>query len=299
MTAKNRELAGRERRKIFQMIADSMRLPKPLWRALAVALAGMFFLLVWDAVGALFIARHAPAMLGNELLLYITIKAGFVIVIAALITTSRSWRRLGYLGGAGSRFWTLMFPAWVSAALSLSGGIGDLSALRCAGWLGLGVVIAVGEETIFRGVALAAFMGHGPRGAIIMSSLLFGAAHLVGIGSGIDIHMVLAQVVFATGLGLCFAWVRIASGSIWPCVIAHALMDGAGLASANGVASALRYESDSYPLALASAMGSLVWGIFLLCRPLPDDLSHDAAAAMPAASAVPQEDHARSFDPGD
>ena len=144
MTAKNRELAGRERRKIFQMIADSMRLPKPLWRALAVALAGMFFLLVWDAVGALFIARHAPAMLGNELLLYITIKAGFVIVIAALITTSRSWRRLGYLGGAGSRFWTLMFPAWVSAALSLSGGIGDLSALRCAGWLGLGVVIAVG-----------------------------------------------------------------------------------------------------------------------------------------------------------
>ena len=281
------------------MIVNSTYLPVPLWRAVALALAGTLFLLGWDAVCALLIAHHARFLLDNELLLYLIVKASFVIAVVMVISICRSWRALGYLGGVGSRFWSLMLPAWLSAAISLTSGPEDLSPERFTGWLALGILIALGEETIFRGLALAAFMSRGPRVAIILSSALFGAAHLIGISGGVDIRMVLAQVMFATGLGLCFAWVRIASGSIWPCVIAHAVMDGAGLASADGVASALRYDSDVYPLALASAVGTLAWGIFLLRRPLPTGLSRDAAATMPAASATLQADRAGSSDPAD
>ena len=90
---KNQETAGIWSHKIFQMIANSPGLPRSLWRAVIIAPAGMIFLLGWDAVCALLIARHARVLLENELLLYITIKAGFFIVVAMVITACRSWRR--------------------------------------------------------------------------------------------------------------------------------------------------------------------------------------------------------------
>lgn len=266
--------------------------PGPLWRAFGLGLAAPLFLLTWDTGSAVAITRHARFLLGDELSLYLIIKSGFVIVLALLITAFGAWRRLGYLGGSGWRLWVLMLPAWLSAALSLAHGAADIPASRCLGWLGLGILIALGEETIFRGAVLTAFEGRGPRVAIIVSSILFGLIHLVGIGGGVDIRMVVAQMVYATGLGISFAWVRIASGSIWPCVIAHAVMDGIGLVAADGVGNALRYDSDRYPAALASAAASLGWGIFLLRRPPPAAVSSGAAAAAPAARAIPGEDRA-------
>ena len=251
------------------MMAEVLPRPAPLWRAIAIALVAPMFLLAWDTSSAVLILRHARFLLADELSLYLAIKAGFVVVLALLVTLGRAWRRFGYLGGPGWRLWVLMLPAWLSAALSLVQGPADIAFSRCLGWLGLGILIALGEETIFRGVVLSAFVARGPRVAIVTSAVLFGLVHLAGIAGGIDIRMVVAQVIYATGLGISFAWVRIASGSIWPCVIAHAVMDGIGLAAADGVGNALRYESDSYPAALASAAASLAWGLFLLSRPPP------------------------------
>lgn len=272
------------------MTTETRPHPGPLWRAIAVALAAPIVLLAWDTANALMIARHARFLLDDELPLYLVIKAGFVVVLILFVTARRAWRRLGFCGGPGRRFWVLMLPAWLSAALSLVQGPVDIPSSRAIGWLGLGILIALGEETIFRGIVLNAFAGRGPRIAIVSSAILFGLIHLVGLGGGVDIRMVVAQMVFASGLGISFAWVRLASGSIWPSVIAHAVMDGIGLAAADGVGNALRYESDSYPAALASAAASLAWGLFLLSRPPPAGLSRGAAAVGPAAPAAPGAD---------
>jgi membrane protease YdiL (CAAX protease family) len=260
--------------------------PRRLWRELGVALTATFFLLGWDVVGALVVMQLDCTLMNDELRFYVTVKAGFLLVLGVIVTLFRSWRGLGFAGGFGTRFWGFMLPAWVATAISLAGSPDGSLPPRLAGWLGLGLLIALGEETLFRGVVLRAFASRGPRVAIILSSLLFGMAHLVGVAGGIDIHMVLAQVIFATGLGICFGWVRVASGSIWPCVIAHTVMDGAGLASADGVASAMRYDVNSYPLAVTCAAASLAWGIFLLRRPLPTGFSPGVAAAMPEVAAI-------------
>ena len=83
------------------MIVNSTYLPVPLWRAVALALAGTLFLLGWDAVCALLIAHHARFLLDNELLLYLIVKASFVIAVVMVISICRSWRALGYLGKVG------------------------------------------------------------------------------------------------------------------------------------------------------------------------------------------------------
>ena len=82
------------------------------------------------------------------------------------------------------------------------------------------------EEFIFRGFVIAALFGAGLSSwaAVIASSLMFGVAHLYqgkggSVGTGI--------------LGLLFASIRIAYGSIFPVVIWHAVLDiVAGVAGA-------------------------------------------------------------------
>lgn len=250
----------------------------------------------------LLVALRAPRLLGDELTLYLVIKGGFVILLAIALALSRGWQRCGFGGGMAWRFWPLLLPAWLSLALSLVSGIPDITAGRIIGWLALGLLIGLGEETIFRGACVAALAGRGPRFVILFTALLFGAVHLAGIGAGVDPRMAAAQAVFAAGLGVSFAWVRLASGSIWPCIIAHAAMDGIGLAAADGVGNALRYNAGDFPAALATAAASMAWALLLLSRTPPDParrgalslaaVSPDEAAAGRAVPAIPGEDRA-------
>jgi len=90
----------------------------------------------------------------------------------------------------------------------------------------LALTAGVCEEFIFRGFAIAALFGAGLSSwaAVIVSSLMFGVAHLYqgkggSVGTGI--------------LGVLFASVRIAYHSIFPVIIWHAVLDVvAGIAGA-------------------------------------------------------------------
>jgi len=90
----------------------------------------------------------------------------------------------------------------------------------------LALTAGICEEFIFRGFVVAALFGAGLSNwaAVIVSSLMFGLAHLYqgrggSVGTGI--------------LGVLFASVRIAYGSIFPVVIWHGVLDVvAGIAGA-------------------------------------------------------------------
>jgi membrane protease YdiL (CAAX protease family) len=85
-------------------------------------------------------------------------------------------------------------------------------------------VAGLGEELLFRGLVqacLARLIG-GPAGiwiALIAASLLFGVFHWLS-----TTYALLAAVA-----GLYFGWLLIATGSLWPPVVAHALYDFAAL----------------------------------------------------------------------
>jgi uncharacterized protein len=68
------------------------------------------------------------------------------------------------------------------------------------------------EEMLFRGIILRSFIKqYSTRNAILLSSLLFGAAHL-------NIY----QFVGAACTGLVLGWLYVRTHSIWPCIILHA-----------------------------------------------------------------------------
>jgi len=84
------------------------------------------------------------------------------------------------------------------------------------------LVVLVGpvlEELLFRGLVLHALLRRYSTGvAIVVSSALFAAAHLNPW-----------QIPITFGTGLILGWIFIKTRSLWPCIIVHALVNGAPL----------------------------------------------------------------------
>jgi membrane protease YdiL (CAAX protease family) len=108
--------------------------------------------------------------------------------------------------------------------------------------LGLVIVLVagVGEELIFRGFVWdACEQSYGPTAAWIISSLLFAAFHLN-----------LVQSLGLIPLSLFIGWLRLRSGSIVPCIVAHIANNSFALATT--LYFGLEDETE-IPLALAAA----------------------------------------------
>jgi uncharacterized protein len=77
-----------------------------------------------------------------------------------------------------------------------------------------GLVIPFAEELLFRGVLFGALRRYGPVLAGLVSATVFGLAHVWP-----------PLVLFAFVVGVVHAWMRERSGSIWPAVISHAVVN--------------------------------------------------------------------------
>lgn len=116
---------------------------------------------------------------------------------------------------------TLVFK-WVSERLSLEeepllrAVIPRTSGEKWA-FVGLSVCAGFGEEMAYRGYVLAMLAPLlGPTGGVVASSLVFGALHA---------YQGLRGVLRTGLLGAMMAVAFLATGSLWPVVVAHALFD--------------------------------------------------------------------------
>ena len=95
--------------------------------------------------------------------------------------------------------------------------------------------VGMNEEVIMRGIVLNLFADcfsntrRGVLAAIILSSMIFGAAHIPNVLSGVPLSSALIQALQATLLGVLFAAIYLRSGNLWICIIIHALVDFGGL----------------------------------------------------------------------
>lgn len=86
-------------------------------------------------------------------------------------------------------------------------GIGFLLTLQA-----LALVTPISEEVLFRGFVLRGLLGRiGAGPAIVSTALVFSALHL-------DAGTIIP--IFFTGLAL--GWLNVKTGSLWPCIAAHA-----------------------------------------------------------------------------
>jgi uncharacterized protein len=144
--------------------------------------------------------------------------------------------RLGWFGEAGYTRWIkvrqvpLLFLPLIVALLSFSEGITITAPLPIIGFALFALLIGFCEETFFRGLMLTGLLPTGIYRAVLVSSFLFAAPHMLNIFAGLwDPAFAAADTIAAFGIGVTFAALRTRTGSIWPAIGLHTLTDFSAL----------------------------------------------------------------------
>jgi uncharacterized protein len=232
----------------------------PRWRRYLSVVSALLLQIVVAPVVALVVTRWTG--LPSDATPYIVL----AVMLAVAFTLRRSWAANGFRGGLKLRWWPALWPAWVVAAPLLVLSAPSRSPADHLQWILLSLLVGFVEEAFFRGVILRALLPGGTRSAIVWSAAWFGAAHLLALAGGYDWRMVLLLAAGAFGFGLVFAWVRIASASIWPVVIAHAFFDYSAFVDNGGLRERLKYTTYDIVTAGLVAILMLAWACWLLPR---------------------------------
>lgn len=88
------------------------------------------------------------------------------------------------------------------------------------------ILAAYLEEMLFRGLLFKAMEKNNVKSAIIVSALTFGVGHIVNLFTGEATLDTLLQVAYAIAIGFSFALCFYKSGSLVPCIVTHAIING-------------------------------------------------------------------------
>lgn len=159
------------------------------------------------------------------------------------------WRNTSTLRLEPRRRWLIAIPVLLVAL--------PLGQLPSVPWVerGLGTVLIVlvgtimvgfGEEVVLRGILFVSLRErHGELVTLLVTSLLFGAAHVVGsVWAGVPPAAILFQVAALSMTGSLYYWVRRVTGRLWVGMAIHALTDFT-LYLASGEASAAEAMASS------------------------------------------------------
>ena len=126
-------------------------------------------------------------------------------------------------------------PMWILATGNLWDGFapsfqGAELAVATLSMLLIGYV----EEMLFRGFLFKAMLSNGKAvTAIVVSAVTFGVGHIVNLLSGQAGAETVLQILFAVSWGFILTMVFYRCGSLFPCIIAHAMIDAFSLYGAD------------------------------------------------------------------
>ena len=195
-----------------------------------------------------FVTRHPVrgAILFWILFFLISTLAGFIVLIVrlpvlglvgfseavlgiagiGLLSMFGWWRRAGYLSIGGRRDLVLYLLPFAIALLLLTGGIPATPAVMVIEFAAVSAVVGFAEETFFRGLILQSLIPAGALRAVLVSAALFALPHLANAIGGLwDPIFTIADTIAAFGIGVTFAALLIRTGTIWPLIGLHALID--------------------------------------------------------------------------
>ena len=199
---------------------------RPSRRPLIVALAvfGVFealhVVLAWD--NARILVTIVPGIGGWLGPLTWGIYSVVAIVMAVALG---AWSRTG-ITRRPARGWLRLAWAPVAAGLPFLAFGFNLGSEAVVPLLVVGVpLIALNEELMFRGLLLDILRPLGWRRAVTWSAVLFGMSHLANLVVSPNIPFAAMQVAATTAGGVALAAIRIRSGSLWPVLAIHVILD--------------------------------------------------------------------------
>src|SRR5699024_1248947 len=128
-----------------------------------------------------------------------------------------------------------------------------------------------GEELGWRGYLLPRLLPRGVWPALLVSGLVHGLWHspqlFIQFTSGsFDLAQVLSFLAFCLVIGVLLGWLRLASGSVWPAVIAHAANNGFAL---TGFLLLADTDSPTHPLLYSGGAGGVIGMTLIIAFLLP------------------------------
>lgn len=236
------------------------------------ALVALVVYLIWQAINSVIqIAGADPD--GIDLL--DLVKQGIAPSLAAaslfllvVVVVMRWWREVGLAQGPQRGTLRVVWP-WLLflalfAASALNGGLPPASVTLFI--LANTLLVGWSEEVMFRGIWLRGlFRSYGIWVAILGSSLLFGAMHVLNVFLTGDLRGAVLQSVAAFLSGVFLAAVRLRTGSLWTGIVLHGLWDAGTFLVAAGVTATAGATAAAAPAALGD-YGSVVMSLplFLL-----------------------------------
>ena len=157
--------------------------------------------------------------------------AGLIVLSALLFLSVRITGTTEYYGLNGwaknSKAMLWFIPLWILSGINLWAGISpDYPMPNLLYAAVMMAFVGFAEELIFRGFLFKALLKEGNvKKAVIISSVTFGIGHILNLFIGQDLVETLIQIVFAVTVGFVFTMVYYKGGSLWPCILAHSLID--------------------------------------------------------------------------
>ena len=226
----------------------------------------MAFALVWIGIYVVLmsLADEFSRKLGCQKLLTAPLCMGLTALCYLWIEKNGLKRVFGlcsFSGNARAYLWFL--PLVLLASTNLWRGVGlnmtpAESVLYALSMLFVGFL----EEILFRGFLFTALCKTGVRRAMVISSLTFGLGHIVNLFNGSPRADTLMQICYAMAVGFLFTVVFYKSGSLWPCILTHSVLNALST-FANRQGQTLAYELGVSGFLCAV---SLAYGIYLLRR---------------------------------
>lgn len=181
-----------------------------------------------------------------------------------LLTRLGWWEKAGYIAGFRLKQTPIVVLPLAFALLSLGTGIRVTAPTAVLAFAGLTLIIGFAEETFFRGLIFTTLLPTGTTRAVILSSALFAAPHLLNIIGGLwDPAFTLVDSIAAFGLGVTFAAIRLRTGSIWPVIGIHAFFDFTSLVSLGGI-TVTAQSLQSLVTSVCIGILFVAYGLFLL-----------------------------------
>ena len=211
----------------------------------------------------------------SSLGLYGIAQVSLTIAAASLLAAMGWWRVVGFRRPAERGDLRYFVVPFLPLAINLIPGV-EVTSLSHLGVV-LAVTLMVGfvEEVFFRGLMLNALRARGAWRAAVITALLFGLTHAMNLLADKSALDAAAQIFYATSIGFSFAALVLKKGVIWPLVIAHFLIDFAGLMQRPGF---------SFPpgwnvaITLGISIVFTAYGLFVMMR-VPETTHGEAAVS--------------------
>jgi membrane protease YdiL (CAAX protease family) len=229
-------------------------------KILQIGLLVLIGMLIWGPVASSLTNLLLPD--ADSLQSYLLNKGLFVVLLLAVMSKIGGLKFFGI--ERGSSWWFLVpglpFLFLTAAVFFDPNAAFGLSTPATVGWILVSLFVGIGEESVFRGILWRAFEARGILVTAIATSALFGAVHLIGLFTDIPWQIITSQAVFAFGVGMMFAAVRLVSGSLLAPIILHAVFDAGAIVAAGGVNEMLDDTMSVERLLIPGALFA-VWGL--------------------------------------